>query len=111
MERLLDEREAAQILNMSVRSLQRRRADGTGPRFCRLGRLVRYRIADLLEWVGRSIRTSTSDPDPLLTRLLNELLRHGIAALRFDHPSQLLARHLAGSIRLNAAAERRHTHD
>ena len=82
MERLLDQHEAAQILKISVRTLERRRATGTGPRFIRVGRLVRYRAGDLEEWIANSVRTSTSDPDPLLTRLLNQsdAARHGKAA-------------------------------
>jgi predicted DNA-binding transcriptional regulator AlpA len=60
VDRLLDQRKAAQILGVSVRTLERHRVTGTGPRFCRLGRLVRYRECDLEEWVGRSLRTSTS---------------------------------------------------
>jgi predicted DNA-binding transcriptional regulator AlpA len=67
--RLLDQREAAQILSVSVRTLERHRVTGTGPRFCRLGRLIRYRERDLEEFVGRSLRTSTSGmPDAMSER-------------------------------------------
>ena len=61
MDRLLDQRKAAEILGVSVRTLERHRITGTGPQFCRLGRLVRYRECDLDDWVSRSLRTSTSD--------------------------------------------------
>jgi predicted DNA-binding transcriptional regulator AlpA len=61
MDRLLDQRKAAEILGVSVRTLERHRITGTGPQFCRLGRLVRYRECDVEEWVSRSLRTSTSD--------------------------------------------------
>ena len=44
-----------------MRTLERHRVAGTGPRFCRLGRLVRYRECDLDDWVSRSLRTSTSE--------------------------------------------------
>ena len=69
MDHLLDQREAALILKISVRTLERHRGAGTGPRFCRLGRLVRYRECDLEEWLGRSLHSSTSDS--VLIRRLN----------------------------------------
>jgi predicted DNA-binding transcriptional regulator AlpA len=58
---LLNQNEAAEILGVSVRTLERHRITGTGPQFCRLGRLVRYRECDLDDWVSRSLRTSTSE--------------------------------------------------
>lgn len=72
MDSLLSQKQAARILGLSVRTLERHRVAGTGPRWVRLGRLVRYRERDLDDWVSRSLRTSTSDPDPLLSRLLNQ---------------------------------------
>jgi predicted DNA-binding transcriptional regulator AlpA len=54
VDRLLDQREAARILGVSVRTLERHRISGTGPQFCRIGRLVRYRERDLDDWVSRS---------------------------------------------------------
>jgi predicted DNA-binding transcriptional regulator AlpA len=67
VDRLLDQRAAAEILGISVRTLERHRISGTGPRFCRLGRLVRYRECDLDDWVSRSLRTSTSEIPKSLT--------------------------------------------
>jgi predicted DNA-binding transcriptional regulator AlpA len=61
VDRLLDQRTAAEILGISVRTLERHRIAGTGPCFCRLGRLVRYRECDLDDWVSRSLRSSTSE--------------------------------------------------
>jgi excisionase family DNA binding protein len=63
---LLDPKQAARILGLSVRTLERHRIAGTGPRFARLGRLVRYRQNDLDQWVESNLRNSTS-----------ELSRHG----------------------------------
>ncbi|MBK5958438.1 hypothetical protein CCR97_09480 [Rhodoplanes elegans] len=48
---LLDERQAAELLNLSCRTLQAWRAVDAGPRFIRAGRAVRYRRTDLLAWV------------------------------------------------------------
>jgi excisionase family DNA binding protein len=61
MDTLLTQDEAARRLGMSVRSLERHRVAGTGPRFVKLGRLVRYREADLREWIEAGLRSSTSD--------------------------------------------------
>ena len=60
MDFLIDQKQAARILGLSVRTLERHRIAGTGPRFARLGRLIRYRQNDLIEWVDGSLRTSTS---------------------------------------------------
>jgi predicted DNA-binding transcriptional regulator AlpA len=61
METLLSQKEAAKLLRLSVRTLERHRVAGTGPRWARLGRLVRYREVDLADWVNAGLRLSTSD--------------------------------------------------
>jgi predicted DNA-binding transcriptional regulator AlpA len=61
MDFLLSQKQAARILGLSVRTLERHRVAGTGPRFARLGRLIRYRQSDLTDWVDGSLRTSTSN--------------------------------------------------
>jgi predicted DNA-binding transcriptional regulator AlpA len=61
MEQLLDQRRTAKVLGLSVRTLERHRVAGTGPRFVRLGRLVRYRAVDLADWVNGHLRFSTSE--------------------------------------------------
>jgi predicted DNA-binding transcriptional regulator AlpA len=58
---LIDQKQAARILGLSVRTLERHRIAGTGPRFARLGRLIRYRQNDLIEWVDSKLRNSTSE--------------------------------------------------
>lgn len=58
---LIDQKQAARILGLSVRTLERHRIAGTGPRFARLGRLIRYRQNDLIEWVDSKLRDSTSE--------------------------------------------------
>jgi predicted DNA-binding transcriptional regulator AlpA len=60
MDSLLNQRQAAKILGLSKRTLERHRQAGMGPRYAELGRLVRYRECDLAEWVQDSLRTSTS---------------------------------------------------
>jgi hypothetical protein len=61
MESLLNQKQAARVLGISVRTLERHRIAGTGPRFTRLGRLVRYRQVDLAGWVDAGLRFSTSE--------------------------------------------------
>lgn len=53
------EHEAADILNISVRTLQRWRQEGQGPSYTRLGvRRLGYRDEDLQSWAGRNVFTS-----------------------------------------------------
>ena len=62
MEKLLTQKQVAFQLGISERTLERHRVTGTGPRWARIGRLVRYRLSDLEQWVENSLRTSTSEP-------------------------------------------------
>jgi excisionase family DNA binding protein len=55
---LLTENVAAEALNVSVRTLQAWRSRKQGPAFVKLGNSVRYRHADLDDWLARS----TQDP-------------------------------------------------
>lgn len=48
---LLAESQAADLLNLSSRTLQAWRAKGIGPSFVRAGRAIRYRKRDLIAWV------------------------------------------------------------
>jgi hypothetical protein len=59
---LLTGREAAALLRLSERTLERHRTAGTGPRFCALGRAIRYSRRDLAAWVEAAARQSTSEP-------------------------------------------------
>ena len=63
MDCLLNQKQAARVLGLSARTLERHRLAGTGPRYARLGRLIRYRESDLAEWVHVSLRKSTSHPE------------------------------------------------
>lgn len=44
--------EAAEHLAVSKRTLARLRRSGDGPKFARRGQIIRYRAADLDEWMG-----------------------------------------------------------
>ena len=62
MIRLLSQKQAAELLGLSVRTLERYRRAGIGPTFCRIGsRMVRYREQDLQAWTESSLRSSTSE--------------------------------------------------
>lgn len=52
---LLDEKEAAVVLKCSVAFLRRCRLFRTGPPFAKIGRLVRYRMQDLVGYIEASM--------------------------------------------------------
>ncbi|MBZ0252924.1 MAG: helix-turn-helix domain-containing protein [Candidatus Methylomirabilis sp.] len=58
---LLDEREAARLLALAVKTLRRWRWEGQGPAFLKLGGAVRYERAELERFIAGSRRSSTSD--------------------------------------------------
>jgi len=69
VEKLFDQKTAAHLLGVSVRTLERHRVAGSGPRFARLGRLVRYRQQDLVDFVDGNLRTSTSEDSAAADRV------------------------------------------
>jgi len=62
-EMLYDTAHAAAKLNLSPRTLEKMRLNGTGPRFFKLGRRrVAYSDETIREWLSSRLRRSTSDP-------------------------------------------------
>ncbi|UFM64084.1 helix-turn-helix domain-containing protein [Paracoccus sp. MA] len=53
--------EAARLLDLSPRTLEKHRCGGTGPVYRKLGGRVVYTIADLRAWIEGSARQSTSE--------------------------------------------------
>ena len=53
--------EAAQYVRLGKPTLERFRLTGDGPQYCKLGGAVRYRRADLDEWLASRIVRSTSE--------------------------------------------------
>ncbi len=51
---LLTEQQVAERLNCTKSALRRWRREGRGPRFVKIGRLVRYRQADVEDFIERS---------------------------------------------------------
>jgi excisionase family DNA binding protein len=58
---LLTQREVAEALRLSERTLERMRISGTGPKFIRLGHSIRYRQQDLEAHVAARVVASTSE--------------------------------------------------
>ena len=58
---LLSAREAAALLHLSERTLERFRVSGTGPKFVRLGRSIRYRLTDIEVFITTGVVGSTSE--------------------------------------------------
>lgn len=67
MTQLINEREAATLLHLSVKCLQGWRVRGGGPPFVKLGRSVRYEVPALEAFVQEAVRRSTSDLGPALS--------------------------------------------
>ena len=76
MNKLIDEKQVAALLQLSPKCLQGWRYRGGGPQFLKLGRLVRYTMSDVEAFVLEAQRTSTSDrgrPPILLSQCKNHL--------------------------------------
>ncbi len=53
--------EAARLLGLSGRTLEKHRTFGTGPVYRKLGGRIVYAVDDLQAWADRGLRQSTSD--------------------------------------------------
>jgi Helix-turn-helix domain len=51
LETLLTQNDYAELRRCSIRTIQRERARGTGCAFIRIGKLIRYKKADILQFV------------------------------------------------------------
>lgn len=60
MDRLLDEKTAALVLNVQPKTLTRWRWGGKGPPYCKIGGAVRYCVADLETYIAKS-RVAAND--------------------------------------------------
>jgi predicted DNA-binding transcriptional regulator AlpA len=60
-ERLLHSEDAANALNVSESWLAKARLSGTGPRYVKIGRAVRYPESSLREFIKSRTRGSTSE--------------------------------------------------
>ena len=60
-QRLLRTPDAAILLGLSARTLEKHRCYGTGPAYRKLGGRVVYAVEDLIAWADQGVRRSTSD--------------------------------------------------
>ena len=51
LEHLLEQKELAERLHVSLGTLRTWRTEGTGPRFHRIGQMIRYAPSDVKEWL------------------------------------------------------------
>lgn len=58
---LFDTGEAAEYLNVKIDTLEAWRCRGCGPRYLKMGRLVRYRKVDLDAFVESGLRECTKE--------------------------------------------------
>jgi hypothetical protein len=61
MTNLLSQREAAVLLGLSPRTLERLRCTGFGPPYVKACRRVLYRPSDLDTWIAERVVSSTSE--------------------------------------------------
>ncbi len=59
MEKLLSTGDAAKVLNCQPQTLNRWRHEGKGPRYFKVGRLVRYSEDELKQWVDNNSHQNT----------------------------------------------------
>ena len=62
LDRLLDEHQVSDMLQIRLATLRKWRLMGEGPRFIRLRRLVRYRRSDLMSWVAAAPSGGSENP-------------------------------------------------
>ena len=62
--------EAARVLGLSQSTLAKMRLNGNGPIYCKLGRRVVYRPADLEKWLKSRTTRDTSDADARFLKAL-----------------------------------------
>jgi predicted DNA-binding transcriptional regulator AlpA len=68
--KVLMSRDAARIVGLSESTLAKMRLNGNGPVYCKLGRRVVYRVADLERWLQSRTVTYTSDANERFLRAL-----------------------------------------
>lgn len=61
MPSLLTQQQVSEYLGKSKAWAERSRWDGSGPRFVKVGKAVRYRAEDVRDWLESNLRCSTSE--------------------------------------------------
>jgi len=60
----MNESEVAQLASVSIALLRKWRRQGTGPRFLKLGRLVRYLVKDVDAWLNSQVFEGGQHQEP-----------------------------------------------
>jgi predicted DNA-binding transcriptional regulator AlpA len=66
----LNAQQAAKILGLAPSTLAKMRLNGNGPVYCKLGRRVVYRAADLEDWLQSRTVRDTSDANARFLKAL-----------------------------------------
>jgi predicted DNA-binding transcriptional regulator AlpA len=61
MQPLLTQRQCAEALALSERTVERLRTTGLGPKFIRIRHSIRYRLCDVEAWIASRVVGSTSE--------------------------------------------------
>ncbi len=77
--------EAARLLGISPRTLEKYRCHGSGPTFRKLGGRVVYAVVDLETWAGQAACRSTSDPHYAEARAIGQAHASGRDAVPHSH--------------------------
>jgi len=80
--------EAARMLDLSARTLEKYRCHGTGPTFRKLGGRVVYLIDDLEAWAEHAACNSTSDPRYAELRIVGRLKTRGDGSANNARPDR-----------------------
>jgi hypothetical protein len=59
---LLTQNEYSALRKCSPRTIERERTSGRGCRYVKIGRSIRYKLADVIDFIERHARHSTSEP-------------------------------------------------
>ena len=84
--------EAARLLGISPRTLEKYRCHGSGPTFRKLGGRVVYAVGDLEAWADQAACSSTSDPRYVEARAASLPPANGASSTRSWSPRATPAR-------------------
>ena len=60
---LLKQTDLEKLLGLKPSTLEQMRLTGRGPKFCKIGRSVRYRVEDVTSWITERTFKSTTEAD------------------------------------------------
>lgn len=63
---LLKQTDLEKMLGLKPSTLEQMRLTGRGPKFCKIGRSVRYRIEDVISWINARTFKTTTEADSVL---------------------------------------------